>query len=98
MRENGLRAPEASFQTNHGQYARLAGRPICWTKTSRQRRDQKWSADISYISAEGWLYLAVLVDLFSRRVVGWAVSDRLKKDLACVPCVWRLSRDTRPVV
>ena len=45
--------------------------------------DQKWSADISYIwTAEGWLYLAVLIDLFSRRVVGWAVSDRLKKDLA----------------
>ena len=33
-------------------------------------------------TAEGWLYLAVLIDLFSRRVVGWAVSDRLKKDLA----------------
>jgi transposase InsO family protein len=45
--------------------------------------DQKWSADISYIwTAEGWLYLAVLIDLFSRRVVGWAACDRLKKDLA----------------
>ena len=45
--------------------------------------DQKWGADISYIwTAEGWLYLAVILDLFSRRVVGWAVSDRLKKDLA----------------
>lgn len=45
--------------------------------------DQKWGADISYIwTAEGWLYLAVMLDLFSRRVVGWAVSDRLKKDLA----------------
>ena len=34
-----------------------------------------------HLTAEGWLYLAVLIDLFSRRVVGWAVSDRLKKDL-----------------
>jgi putative transposase len=45
--------------------------------------DRKWGADISYIwTAEGWLYLAVVLDLFSRRVVGWATSDRLKRDLA----------------
>ena len=31
---------------------------------------------------EGWLYLAVVIDLYARRVVGWATSDRLKKDLA----------------
>ena len=38
---------------------------------------------ISYIwTVEGWLYLAVVIDLFSRRVVGWAVNDRMKKDLA----------------
>lgn len=45
--------------------------------------DQKWGADISYIwTAEGWLYLAIVLDLHSRRIVGWATSDRLKKDLA----------------
>jgi len=45
--------------------------------------DRKWGADISYIwTAEGWLYLAVVLDLFSRRIVGWATSDRLKRDLA----------------
>ncbi|MHC3941930.1 IS3 family transposase ISNisp1 [Paenochrobactrum sp. BZR 201-1] len=45
--------------------------------------DQKWGVDISYIwTAEGWLYLAIVLDLFSRRIVGWATSDRLKKDLA----------------
>ena len=45
--------------------------------------NQKWAGDITYIwTAEGWLYLAVVIDLFSRRVVGWAVSDRMKKDLA----------------
>jgi putative transposase len=45
--------------------------------------DQKWGADISYIwTAEGWLYLAIVLDLYSRRIVGWATSDRLKKDLA----------------
>ena len=45
--------------------------------------DRKWGADISDIwTAEGWLYLAVILDLCSRRVVGWATSDRLKRDLA----------------
>jgi putative transposase len=45
--------------------------------------DQKWGADIGYIwTAEGWLYLAIVLDLYSRRIVGWATSDRLKKDLA----------------
>lgn len=45
--------------------------------------DRKWGADISYIwTEEGWLYLALVPDLCSRRVVGWATSDRLKRDLA----------------
>jgi len=45
--------------------------------------NQKWAGDISYIwTREGWLYLAVIIDLYSRRVVGWAVSNRMKRDLA----------------
>jgi putative transposase len=45
--------------------------------------NQKWAGDITYIwTREGWLYLAVILDLHSRRVIGWAVSDRLKRDLA----------------
>ncbi|MDB9703779.1 IS3 family transposase [Rhodospirillales bacterium] len=44
--------------------------------------NQKWAGDISYLwTAEGWLYLAVIIDLFSRRVIGWAISNRLKRDL-----------------
>ncbi len=45
--------------------------------------NHKWVVDISYIwTREGWLYLAVVLDLHSRRVIGWAVSNRMKKDLA----------------
>lgn len=45
--------------------------------------NRKWAGDISYIwTREGWVYLAVMLDLHSRRVIGWAVSNRLKKDLA----------------
>ena len=47
------------------------------------RPNQKWAGDISYIwTREGWLYLAVVIDLYSRRVIGWAVSNRMKKNLA----------------
>ena len=39
--------------------------------------------DIIYIwTSEGWLYLAVILDLYSRRVIGWAISNRMKRDLA----------------
>ena len=45
--------------------------------------NQKWAGDISYIwTREGWVYLAVIIDLYSRRVIGWAVSNRMKRDLA----------------
>lgn len=45
--------------------------------------DRKWGADVSYVwTAEGCLYLAVIIDLTSRRFVGWAASDRLKHSLA----------------
>ena len=47
------------------------------------RPNQKWVVDISYVwTREGWLYLAVVLDLYSRRVIGWAVSNRMKRDLA----------------
>ena len=41
-----------------------------------------WSADITYLwTGEGWLYLAVVLDLYSRRVVGWSMQDRLDRSL-----------------
>lgn len=46
--------------------------------------DQKWVADITYIRlTEGWLYLAVILDCFSRRVVGWSMSRRIDAALVC---------------
>ncbi|WP_152455355.1 IS3 family transposase [Roseivivax sp. THAF40] len=50
---------------------------------SAARPNRKWAGDISYVwTQEGWLYLAVILDLHSRRVIGWAVSNRMKRDLA----------------
>ncbi|MCP4540413.1 MAG: IS3 family transposase [Chloroflexi bacterium] len=46
------------------------------------RPNQKWLTDITYISTlEGWLYLAAVLDLYSRRIIGWAMSDRMTSDL-----------------
>ena len=43
-----------------------------------------WVGDITYVwTQEGWLYLAVVIDLFSRKVVGWSMGRRLKASLAC---------------
>jgi len=45
--------------------------------------NQLWCADISYIRTwEGWLYLAVILDAYSRKVVGWALADNLRAELA----------------
>ena len=44
--------------------------------------NQAWGADITYLwTQEGWVYLAVVIDLYSRRVVGWAMDRRMKKAL-----------------
>jgi putative transposase len=51
---------------------------------SVQKPDQVWVTDITYIfTHEGWLYLAVMIDLYSRRVVGWNMSDRIDQQLVC---------------
>ena len=47
-----------------------------------QKPNQKWVADITYIpTAEGWLYLAAVMDLYSRKIVGWEMSGEMKTDL-----------------
>lgn len=55
--------------------------------------NQKYVGDITYIRTdEGWLYLAVVIDLYSRAVIGWSMSKRLKKALVCealVMALWR---------
>lgn len=65
----------------------VSSHPVAPNHLNRQfrvdRPDQVWAGDITYLwTSEGWLYLSVLLDLCTRRVVGWAVSDRLTVDLA----------------
>ena len=58
-----------------------------------ERPNQKWIADFTYLwTAEGWLYVAAVIDLFSRRVVGWSMSPGMTAQLvtdALVMAIWR---------
>ena len=60
------------------------------------------ASDITYIKThEGWLYLAVVIDLFSRRVVGWSVQPRMTTDLALqalLAAVWRRKPKARVMI
>ena len=48
------------------------------------RPNELWTADITYIwTREGWLYLAIVLDVFSRRIVGWSTSKRIDAELVC---------------
>jgi transposase InsO family protein len=60
------------------------------------RPDQVWVADITYLATgEGWLYLAAVLDLCSRKVVGWCVADHLRTELVAV-ALQRALRQRRP--
>ena len=51
---------------------------------SASKSNEKWVSDITYIKTdEGWLYLCVFIDLFSRQVIGWSMSKRINRHLVC---------------
>jgi putative transposase len=64
--------------------------------------DQTWVTDITYIKTyEGWLYLAVVIDLFSRRVIGWPMQSRMQMDLvlsALLMAVWRRKSKSKVII
>jgi putative transposase len=84
MRLRGLRAKQAKrFRSTT---KRNQAHPVAPNLLKRhfvaERPNQKWLTDITYIpTQEGWLYLAAILDLYTRRVVGWAMSDRMTSDL-----------------
>lgn len=84
MRENGIRAKQARrYKATTDSDHRY---PVAANLLDRQfdvdEPDRAWAADITYVwTREGWLYLAVILDLFSRRVVGWSMSNRIDSRL-----------------
>ena len=102
MRVEGLRA-----QVGYGRKPRFNGGPESLAASNLLNRqfdvtepDTVWATDFTYIRThEGWMYLAVVLDLFSRQVVGWAMRDRADSEVvlqALLSAVWR--RKPRPGV
>lgn len=85
MRDNGLQARRKRRfkRTTDSEHAWPVAPNLLDQNFSAAAPNEKWSADISYIwTKEGWLYLAIVMDLFSRRIIGWSVGDRLHRSLA----------------
>ena len=85
MRENGLvaRQKRRFKRTTDSEHQWPVAPNLLDQDFTAARPDEKWGADISYVwTREGWLYLAVVIDLYARRVVGWATGERLHRDLA----------------
>ena len=85
MRENGLKArqPRRFRRTTDSQHAFPVAPNRLDQDFAAATPNEKWGTDLSYIwTREGWLYLAVVIDLYARRVMGWAAGDRLHKELA----------------
>lgn len=83
MRENSMRAL-AGYRTRRY----VAGKPFVLIPNSVKRNlhlsqpNRVWVTDITYIRTwEGWLYLAVVLDLYSRKVIGWATQQAIRREL-----------------
>ena len=94
MRAEGLRS-QTGYRRRQGRY----GKPAVVAPNRQaqqfdaQAPNQIWVTDITYVRThEGWLYLAVVIDLFSRQVIGWSMQSRMETDLALnalLMAVWR---------
>jgi putative transposase len=94
MRAQGLRARprRRGLPKDQGERSVIAGNVLDRQFTAGGP-NQKWVADFTYIwTAEGWLYVAAVIDLFSRRVVGWSMKAEMTAQLvtdALIMAIWR---------
>ncbi len=85
LRRQGLRAKAArKFKaTTNSRHSLPVAPNLLEQDFTATAPNAKWIGGITYLATgEGWLYLAVLIDLFSRKVIGWAMSERMTADLA----------------
>jgi transposase InsO family protein len=98
MRLNGWRAKAAKkFKATTNSNHKLPVAPnLLQQNFSASKPNEKWVSDITYVwTEEGWLYLAVVMDLYSRMVVGWSMSERMTSKLvidALQMAIWRRKR------
>ena len=104
MKEHGIRAKRVKkfTQTTDSRHSLPVAENILGREFRVARPDAVWTSDITYIwTAEGWLYLVVFLDLYSRLVVGWDVSESLSTEfieLAFLQGQARRGRAVSPLV
>jgi len=95
LQRQGLRAKAAKkFKvTTDSSHARPVAPNLLEQDFTTTAANQKWCGDITYLwTEEGWLYLATVIDLYSRKVVGWSMSPRMTASLVCdalTMALWR---------
>jgi transposase InsO family protein len=100
MREEGLRSiVRKKYKTTTDSSHKY---PVVENKLNREftvkQENLAWVSDITYISTgEGWLYLTTVIDLFDRKVIGWALSDTLKATKTVVPA-FNMATCNRPIL
>ncbi|EUC69841.1 transposase Tra5 [Alcanivorax sp. 97CO-5] len=103
MRHAGIRAQVGYRKPRHraGELHKVTPN-ILQRQFNPQAPNESWVTDITYIRThEGWLYLAVVLDLFSRRVIGWSMQSRITKELALdalLMAVWRRKPEGKVIV
>jgi len=84
MRQNGIFCKQRRryTTTTQSRHELVVAENILNREFNVTKPNEKWVSDITYVwTNEGWLYVASVLDLFSRRVIGWAASDSMKTDL-----------------
>jgi len=84
MRELGLQGvmPRKFRVTTDSNHEHAISGNVLARNFDASRPNEKWVTDITYVwTSEGWLYLAIVMDLFSRRIIGWSTADHMRTDL-----------------
>ena len=96
MRQHGIRARAPRRYrvcTTDSKHSLPVGPNLLAQNFIADRPNRVWLADITYIATgEGWLYLAVILDLFTRKVVGWAMRDHMRAELTIAALTMAIQR------
>jgi len=98
MRQQGLRArPRRRRLPKDAGERSMTAPNVLDRQFAADRPNQKWVADFTYIwTAEGWLYFAAVIDLFSRRVIDWSMSTNMTAQLVTDALVMAIRRRGKP--
>jgi putative transposase len=95
MRQNGIRSKVTKKYkaTTNSKHNLPVAENLLNQNFAVKRSNEKWLTDITYIATcEGWLYLAGVMDLFGRRIIGWAMDHRMKTELVSTALEQAISR------